>query len=269
MSGVDVDRTKAQHEMLKGISTHPAIPKVFDFFQDGTCFYMIQDYYQGGDFTTLRQKARSQGVPLTENWWRDVFRQCFEGLAHLQDNGLIHCDMKEPNLMIRKAQYECPEVVIIDFGLFRKKTTNRTMVDGTAGYIPPEVWDTGKCYAGSDMFAMGVVMMQMVLDCVPPHHSASKWEVLPGGIFTKGVKSLDQAKVVAKTREPPFDSLPDDWEGLAQLTRKLLDKHVQRRPLAKEVLCDDWFSSAYDEEGVSDDTSLGNRLSEMLLGFFS
>merc|ERR1711908_215028 len=91
---------------------------------------------------------------------------------------------------------------------------------------------------------MGVVIMQMILDCVPPHHEASKWQVIPGGIFTKGVTNIQEATHVVKTREPPFDSMPEELHGLTEVARRLLDKHVKNRPLANDVLSDPWFASA-------------------------
>merc|ERR1719440_2057779 len=121
----------------------------------------------------------------------------------------MHCDIKESNLMLKTAEYHKPEVVIIDFGLLQTAASDVALVSGTPGYIPPEVWETGRWYPGGDMFSMGVVVMQMILKRVPPHHNPpQKCEVLPSGIFTEGASKLRDAALVAKKREPPFESMP-------------------------------------------------------------
>lgn len=235
----DLDNIMQEYDVLKSIAPHPNIPNVADLFQDGGFYYMVQSFYEGGDFTTLRQ--RSNSVRRTELWWRDVFRQCFEGIAHLHGNALIHCDIKESNLMIREPRYESPKVVIIDFGLMQTAASDRTLVAGTPGYIPPEVWEAGKWYPSGDVFSMGVVVMQMLLDRIPPHHNPPECEVLPGGIFTEGATTLNEASTVAKTREPPTDALPPEFQPVATLARKMLEKDVQKRLQAKQVLRDAWF----------------------------
>jgi len=271
ISTADEAGMKDEYEMLKGIASHPNIPKVFDIFQDGQFYYMVQAFYEGGDFTTLTQRTAT--TLMTQSWWRHVFKQCFQGLAHLHGNALMHCDIKESNLMLKRPQYHCPEIVIIDFGLMQTAATDSTMICGTPGYIPPEVWETANWYPGGDMFSLGVVIMQMLLDSVPPHHNPPQCEVLPGGIFTKGANTIHEAALVAKTRDPPFESMPRALQGLTKLTRSLLDKDVQKRPSAQRVLRDDWFGHASGQQitQVSDssDAPFSYRLSEIIFDFFS
>jgi serine/threonine protein kinase len=239
MSASDLDNIRQEFELLNGIAAHPTIPKVLDLFQDNDHYFTVGAFHEGGDFSNLRQKVPSS--LLTENWWRDVCRQCFEGLGHLHLNSILHCDLKESNLMLKSTNYNRPEVVIIDFGLMQTFTSDEKLVTGTPGYIPPEVWEYGKWFPAGDMFAMGVVVMQLLLDRVPPHHNPGMCEVLPGGIFTQGAKTYREAAVLAKTREPPFEAMPRELAAAAQLLRKVLDKDVKRRPMAQQVLCEEWF----------------------------
>lgn len=247
MSTHDVNNINQEYEVLNSIAGHPTIPTVLDIFQDKDTIYTVNTLHEGGDFTTLRQRA-----PLklrTEKWWRDIFRQCFEGLGHLHENSLMHCDIKESNIMLKTTQYHQPEVVIIDFGLSQTAASDATLVSGTPGYIPPEVWETGKWYPGGDMFSMGVVIMQMLLNRVPPHHNPPQgFEVLPNGIFTEGTNSLREAGLAAKSREPPFDSMPLELADLTAILKRLLTKDVKKRPLAPSVLGSAWFSGDEEDE---------------------
>merc|ERR1719456_993849 len=116
--------------------------------------------------------------------------------------------------------------------------------------------------------------MQMLLDWVPPHHNPPLAEVLPGGIFTKGVTTLQQTSWETKTREPPFDLMPWELQGLTKLTRSMLEKDMHRRPQAQQVLRDVWFTIEPQEQshqplkpGTSS-AALGEPL-EMFMSFFN
>jgi serine/threonine protein kinase len=245
MSPADVDGLKAEYDMLRKLEAHANITRVYDLFQDDSACYMVQALHEGGDFTTLRQRVSASY--LTESYWRGIFRQCLEGIAHLHHNGVMHCDLKESNLMIKQSSFDYPEVALIDFGLFRTTKSVALSVSGTAGYIAPEVWDTGRYQFGGDMFAIGVVMMQMVLDQIPAHHNPPPFEVIPGGIFTKGIKTLREAAAVVKTRAPPFEQMPEDMEGLTDVLRRLLHKKVSQRPSASACLDEPWFEVEEEE----------------------
>ncbi|CAK8985216.1 Putative cysteine-rich receptor-like protein kinase 30 (Cysteine-rich RLK30) [Durusdinium trenchii] len=68
----------------------------------------------------------------------------------------MHCDIKEPNVMIsRDADWNEPNVVVIDFGLARDFKKGSTGVMGTPGYMPPEVWTHGVWTIFGDVFSLG------------------------------------------------------------------------------------------------------------------
>merc|ERR1712136_526539 len=92
------------------------VAQVTELFQDHQFIYMVGEPYLGGDFTTLKERAARQGVQMTEDYYKSLFQQCLEGLQFMHGQAMMHCDIKEPNLMIKKANFLQPEVVIIDFG---------------------------------------------------------------------------------------------------------------------------------------------------------
>lgn len=71
---------------------HENIAQVIELFYDSQFYYMVGEPYHGGDFMTLTQRAKEQQVPMTENWWRGIFRQCAE----------------EPNIMIKGNDFRKP-----------------------------------------------------------------------------------------------------------------------------------------------------------------
>lgn len=254
MSNADIDSLKEEYDVLRSLPPHPNFPSALNIFQDSNLYYLVQELYTGGDFTTLRQQASGMEVRMDESWWIEIFRQSFVGLAHLHEHSFIHCDIKEPNLMLKTDRYFQPQVVIIDFGFVRSAASDKSTICGTPGYISPETWEKGKLFPGSDIFALGVVMMQMLLDKIPPHHNPPPCEVLPGGIFTEGAGTIALVMRSTRDRVPPFELLSATFPLLANVTQAVLAKDVSRRPCAKQVLNSCCFAPS--AEGTSDHDKL-------------
>jgi len=255
MKPIEFDGMREEFEVLQHLGKHPNIAVVSEVFQDDHSYYMVQELYKGKDFTTLKQRASEANVSTTESWWRGIFRQCFQGMAHIHKHALMHGDIKESNLMLKTEDYSQPHVVIIDFGLMQTAVSDAHVLWGTPGYVAPETWETGKSYPAGDIFAMGVVIMQMLLNRIPPHHNPPRTAVLPGGIFTDGLNTLQEVGIFTRARTPPFDLLSAELPALALLARQLLEKEVRRRPCAQKVLQHAWFDvdeSGFDVDGFSE-----------------
>merc|ERR1712007_90133 len=84
-------------------------------------------------------------------------------------NALIHCDIKEANIMVKDAEsFQDPCPVIIDLGMARCwMDDEESGVCGTPGYIPPETYEGGRWFPRGDMFSMGVVVYQLLTDRIP------------------------------------------------------------------------------------------------------
>ncbi|CAE8599769.1 unnamed protein product [Polarella glacialis] len=119
------------------------VPQTYDVFQDSSFYYLVNEPYFGGDFTKLATRAHDQGISMSEAWWRHLFWQCLDGLRYLHSNAIMHCDVKEGNVMLAEGDsYESPRVVLIDFGLCESFSATTNGASGTPGYIPPETWET-------------------------------------------------------------------------------------------------------------------------------
>merc|ERR1719399_2135954 len=72
-----VDDPVREYELMSGIAAHPCIALALDIFQDAKHFFLVYEHLEGGDFTTLTQRASQMDVQQDEEWWRTVFLQCF------------------------------------------------------------------------------------------------------------------------------------------------------------------------------------------------
>lgn len=222
------------------------VAQVSELFQDQSHFYMVGDVYLGGDFVSLKKRAQLQGVSITSSWWKGIFHQCFEGMKFMHAQAIVHCDLKEPNMMIKAADLRRPEVVIIDFGVcIAMAGQPGGFPKGTPGYIPPETLDSGKWYPRGDVFSMGVTIIQLILDKVPP--VGTRTSSTPGGIFVEGCQTVQDICRATRTRVPPFHQVPRSMHGLGRLLRELLSKDMSSRPTTFQVLKDPWFDNAERE----------------------
>jgi serine/threonine protein kinase len=226
---------KEEYRIMMEMGSHPCVTQAFQMFQDDSFVYIELPLYRGCDFSKLKKKAVRAGVCCDQVWWTTVFLQALRGLAHLHSHEFIHCDVKEPNLMIKTGNYHEPEVVLIDFGIVQAADAKRTAIYGTPGYIPPEVWDTRTWTAKGDAFSLGVVILQIMIDKIPDI------KVSCYGVFTENTKSLADIKAATKTRMPLLNTQATCEEfacgtRLRVLTQKLLMKEAAERISVSEAL---------------------------------
>jgi len=214
------------------------IAQCYDIFQDDSFLYMVTNANMGGDWEAVRRKATDAGVPLTEELFRNLFTQALKGLSFLHAHAIMHCDIKEPNLMLQTTDYRNPQVVLIDLGLSQAFTTSTAGICGTPGYIPPETWETNRWVPKGDNYSMGIVFLQVLLD------KSGNSEEAPW--CQERCESMDEFMRQAQTGDLPFEQVFQ--EEAAEKRQPLLDwlaactnKKVAGRPTAKDLLSFPWF----------------------------
>lgn len=224
---------KEEFETMRRLSCDK-IAHTFEIFQDSESFYMVNEVYRGGDLTTLRQRAVEQGVLFNEAYSQLLFQQCLEALALMHKHAMMHCDVKETNIMLKTIDFRSPQIVLIDFGLARAMASDdKGIICGTPGYIPPETWPGGEWFPGGDVFSMGVCILQLMTN----KSKDDQW------IFSAGCKGYKEIKQATMTREPPLHLMPKQMPGLISLVGRMLQKEMACRPRAPCVLKDTWFQA--------------------------
>jgi len=136
---------------------HAAIPKIFDYFTEGTRAYLVLELVDGMDLeAVLRNTRAALPVELVVAWGAQICDVL--AYLHSQKPPIIFRDMKPSNIMIRPNN----QIVLIDFGIARVFQSDRkgTMI-GTEGYSPPEQY-RGIAAPTGDIYALGATLHHLV-----------------------------------------------------------------------------------------------------------
>jgi Ca2+-binding EF-hand superfamily protein len=76
MQGAGLEELAEEFEMMHEMSNNH-IAKTFELFQDSVAYYIVNEPYYGGDLSKIRHKCEKHGVKLTDEYWKEVFKQCF------------------------------------------------------------------------------------------------------------------------------------------------------------------------------------------------
>ncbi len=139
--------------------SHPAIAGVYDVVEHDGDIAIVFEYVEG---ETLA--ARLARGPLAEADAVRIAVELAEALNVAHAGGVLHRDLKPANIMLAPGGV----VKILDFGIARFRPRGRpdTEADegfmGTPGYVAPEQWVGKPADERSDLYALGVVLFEMV-----------------------------------------------------------------------------------------------------------
>lgn len=136
---------------------HPNVVNVFDQGQDSEMAYLVMEYLPG---ITLRDLLDEHPV-LTVEQTLDIMEAVLAGLAAAHRAGIVHRDLKPENVLLA----DDGRIKIGDFGLARAATANTATgatLLGTIAYLSPELLTRGIADARSDIYAMGIMMYEML-----------------------------------------------------------------------------------------------------------
>ena len=153
---------------------HPNIVRIFDsgYARDHEVYYVAMELVEGECLGDLLQTRRCNVALALE-----ITREICRGLTEPHSKQIVHRDLKPDNIMIRLRSDGSLEVKILDFGIARalrsnSRMTQTGMVMGTPSYMAPELAIDGKIDARTDLYAVGVMLFELLTGRVP--HEASR-----------------------------------------------------------------------------------------------
>ncbi len=150
---------------------HPNSVAVIDFgkTQDGQ-LYLVMEYLRGKD---LARVAYEEG-PLPFRRIADVLRQTLAALSEAHHLDIIHRDLKPENIILEPVRGGGDFVKVVDFGLAKMQVeksqpsiTSPGIVCGTPEYMSPEQGRGDPLDPRSDLYAVGVILFQLLTGRLP------------------------------------------------------------------------------------------------------
>lgn len=216
-----IERFRREIQLSRKV-THPNVCRMFDLGRDAAydVTFLTMELVRG---ETLAERIRRDGRMKPEAAL-PLIRQMAAGLDAAHAAGVVHRDFKSANVMLVGEGAES-RVVITDFGLaarLRPVDTNATATAtlsggslvGSPAYMAPEQVEGGEVAAAADLYAMGIVVFEMVTGTLPFTGETS---------LAIAVRRLREAPPPARAAAPEVDAR---WDAAI---RRAMDRDARKR----------------------------------------
>lgn len=159
-----LEHFKREIRLARRIS-HPAVVRIFDFFEVGSLHFVTMEHLQGTDLADEIDRRGKFPIPIAIR----LAIEFFEGLAAAHDLGVVHRDIKPNNVFLMTGGH----VKILDFGIAqgldpeKPDATFTSSVIGTPDYMSPEQLLGQKVDRRTDLYSAGVMLYEMIAAQLP------------------------------------------------------------------------------------------------------
>jgi serine/threonine-protein kinase len=157
------DRFRREEEIGKTMD-HPGVVKVFND-EERSQVYMVMEWAEG----QLLRKILDTQKPLPVDRAVKITLNILDALDYIHNHGVVHRDLKPENVMVD----ENDNIKLIDFGIAGNARARRltfaklSQTMGTPDYISPEQVKGKRGDGRSDLYALGVILYEMLTGKVP------------------------------------------------------------------------------------------------------
>jgi serine/threonine-protein kinase len=142
----------------------PNIVDIYDYGQYNNTYFIVMPFIEG---TNLKELIRHERILPVEDAV-SIAAQVLVGLAAAHSQAIIHRDVKPQNILIRSSD---GAALLVDFGVAYARDgvsiTTGGMAIGTAYYMAPEQASAGLVGPFTDLYAVGVVLFEMLAGRLP------------------------------------------------------------------------------------------------------
>lgn len=241
----DADRLRRFEQEARTVATlnHPNILAIHDIGEHNGAPFLVSELLEG---RSLREELNGGALPTRRAV--EYGTQIAQGLAAAHDKGIVHRDLKPENIFITHDG----RAKILDFGLAKlaklagaadegatlgatAQDTTPGVVLGTVGYMSPEQVKGEPADARSDIFALGVIL----------------YEMLSGQRAFRRDTSAETMTAILKEDPPELTTL---GKPVSPALERIVRRCIEKKPLQRFQSARDL---AFDLEGLSGTSSTG------------
>jgi serine/threonine protein kinase len=209
--------------------SHPNIVQIYDLGKSDDSYFIAMEYIPGRNLSSVAKKAKLKGEKLPPEFIARCIAQACEGLyyAHTRQDidgkplKIVHRDVSPQNIILAFSG----GVKLVDFGIAKAATkiahTRAGVLKGKYAYMSPEQIRGDEVDARSDLFAVGIVL----------------YELLCGRRPFEKENSIQTLKAIVQEQHVDCRLLNSDIpDGLASIIDKALSKtYADRWSSAQEL----------------------------------
>lgn len=201
---------------------HPALLKVYRFWEDHGTAYMVMPCYEGITLKDwLKERRAATGQPPDEAWWRERLPPLLDALALMHGQHCYHRDVAPDNIMLVG---EALQPLLLDFGAARRvigDATQALTVILKPGYAPVEQYaEVASMKQGpwTDVYALCAVLYGALTGAPPPAAVGRmvRDECVPVRVACAGRYSEDFLATIDAGLSVRPEDRPQDMAALAQ-----------------------------------------------------
>jgi serine/threonine protein kinase/Flp pilus assembly protein TadD len=192
----------------------------------GEVDFLSMEFLQGETLCAHLVKKRK----LASSEALEIARQLCAGLSEAHRSGIVHGDLKSSNVIISQNEDGTLRPVITDFGLASGANQPSREFGGTPDYMAPELWRGQKPSKASDLYALGVILYEMVTGRLPFERKS----------LENGVTRPPEPSSLIKGLDPRWDLVILDCLSQSPTERPTdaaqIITRLEKRPLRKTPL---------------------------------
>lgn len=220
----------------------PHIVQIYSIGQDQDLPFFVMEFVDGESIAGILQRV--QRLPVGDAL--KILYGSVLGLAVAHEQGVIHRDIKPANLILTQRGM----VKLADFGIalapqdFNNKLTGTGEFVGTPGYLPPEIWLGKPVDQRSDIFALGIVLFEMLVGKTP-FDNTSPYQMMND---------------VIKTETPDVSALNNDVDASVS---EILYKMLAKDPLDRYQSCRELLAALDKQPAIRLGGALQTKISAL------
>lgn len=202
---------------------HPNIPKLVDFIdlKETEQLFIVMEFIEG---RSLESYIYQEIGLIPEHKALPMFLEILDTVAYIHKKGYLHLDIKSNNVMIQPNG----RLKLIDLGIASRMTgASASTGFGTPAYMPPEQTEMGKLGAYTDIFALGIMLFEMLTGRLP---------------FTSDNPNSRQnlAEIRQKIKFEPTPKMGQFYPPITSELQIIVDRALAKNPMQRYQSCEEF-----------------------------